>query len=348
MSEPHARLPALLSRKIIFSAALCLAACSDPVDKAAKARIFSPEDPPQAVAAASQKLPPEDVAEKPEVARRVLGMSAAEATERIGAHKFTAKITFEWNRPGKNTRLIEDRTLLAGPGGVSGDFFATQNNSSDQGFEVLRVHGDVYARSRYGKYRQRLRDRGMAERVRNETYGAIRDFDQLFRGRLKLTAAGTETVAGRTAWKYSVSLGPPMKEEPRVLPPLPVAKNGPDATTQKRLAFNELREPRVLQGAVWVDSETSVVLQTNLDGRLGVASDAGTADLWLVLKSSLSDIGVDPRLKAPAEFLPDQDKPLGIATALERFGVPRAGADGGTAGASGEAPAEEDEDPNRN
>lgn len=333
-----------MSRKIILFAAL--AACTDPVDKAAKARIFSPEDPPQAIAAASQKLPPEDVAEKPEVARRVLGMSAAEATERIGPHKFTAKITFEWSGTGKNTRLIEDRTLVAGPGGVSGDFFATQNNSTDQGFEVLRVHGDVYARSRYGKYRERKRDRGMAERVRNETYGAIRDFDALFRGRLKLTAAGTETVAGRTAWKYTVSLGPPLKDDARPLPPLPVAKNGPDGTTQRRQTFYDSREPRVLQGAVWVDAETSVVLQTNLDGRLGVAADAGTADLWLVLKSSLGDIGVDPHLKAPAEFLPDQDKPLGIAAALERFGVPRAGADGGTVGTgTGEAPAEEEEPP---
>jgi len=332
-----------VSRKLIFLAVL---ACTDPVDKAAKARIFSPEDPPQAVAAASQKLPPEDVAEKAEIARRVLGMSAAEATERIGAHKFTAKITFEWSGTQKNTRLVEERSLVAGPGGVSGDFHALQNNSSDQGFEVMRVHGDVFAKSRYGKYRERKRDRGMAERVRNETYGAIRDFDALFRGRLKLTAAGTETVAGRTAWKYTVSLGPPLKEEPRALPPLPVAKNGPDTTTQRRQAFYDLREPRALQGAVWVDAETSVVLQTNLDGRLGVAADAGTADLWLVLKSSLSEIGVDPQLKAPQEFLPDQDKPLGIAAALERFGVPRAGADGGTAGAGpGEAPAEEDDKP---
>lgn len=337
-------MPARVWRKLILLA-IC-SACSDPVDKAAKARIFSPEDPPQAVAAASQKLPPEDVADKPEIARRVLGMSAAEATERIGAHKFVAKITFEWSGPGKNTRLVEDRSLLAGPGGVSGDFHAIQNNSSDQGFEVLRVKGSVFARSRYGKFRERKRDRGMAERVRNETYGAIRDFDALFRGRLKLTAAGTETIAGRTAWKYSVSLGPPLKDEPRQLPPLPQAKNGPDETTRRRLNFYEAREPRVLQGAVWVDAETSVVLQTNLDGRLGVASDAGPpADLWLLLKTSLTDIGVDPKLKAPEEFLPDQDKPLGIAAAMERFGIPRAGTDGGTSGATGvpDAPADEDE-----
>lgn len=336
-----------MTRKIILAAAaLGLCTCSDPVDKAAKARIFSPEDPPQAVAAASQKLPPEDVAEKAEIARRVLGMSASEATERIGAHKLTAKITFEWSGTGKNTRLVEDRTLVAGPGGVSGDFFATQNNSNDQGFEVLRVKGSVYARSRYGKYRERKRDRGMAERVRNETYGAIRDFDALFRGRIKLTAAGTETIAGRTAWKYTVSLGPPLSVEPRVLPPLPQAKNGPDETTRRRQNFWDAREPRALQGAVWVDADTSVVLQTNLDGRLGVVTDAGpAADLWLVLKSSLSDIGVDPKLTAPEEFLPDQDKPLGIAAALERFGVPRAGTDGGTAGATQEAPPEEEEAP---
>jgi hypothetical protein len=162
---------------------------------------------------------------------------------------------------------------------------------------------------------------------------------------LKLTPAGTETIAGRTAWKYTVSLGPPLEAEARNLPPPVQAKNGPDDTTRRRQAFYDRREPRTLQGAVFVDADTSVVLKTNLDGRLGVAADAGTADLWLVLQSSISDIGGDPHLKAPADFLPDQDKPQGIAAALERFGVPRAGADGGTAGASGEAPAEEDEKP---
>jgi hypothetical protein len=328
-------------KRLLFT--LALVSCSDPVDKAAKARIFSPEDPPLAVAAASQKLAPEEVADKPEIARRVLGMSAAEAVERLGPHKLTAKITFEWSGNGRNDRLVEDRSLVLGPGGVSGDFHATQSNSSDQGFEVMRVHGDVFAKSKYGKFRQRARDRGMAERVRNETYGAIRDFDDLFKGRLKLTPAGTETVAGRTAWKYTVSLGPPLNEAPRNMPPVPAAKNGPDETTRRRQAFYDLREPRTLQGAVFVDAQTSVVLQTSLDGRLGVAADAGTADLWLVLKSSLSEIGSDPKLKAPSDFLPDQDKPQGIAAALERFGVPRASADGGTAGANGEAPAEEDD-----
>jgi hypothetical protein len=338
-----------------FAIALLLTGCTEAVDKAAKQRIFSPEDPPQAVAAASQKLPPEEVADKPEIARRILGMGAAEATERIGAHTFTATVSYEWTALGKNVLLKETRTLLAGKGGVGGDFHATLENSRDQGLEVLRVHNDVFAKSRYGKYRQRLRDRGIAERTREEMYGAIKDFDALFRGRLKLTAQGTTTYEGRTAWKYQVTLGDPPPEKAQKLPPVQAPRSGIDETTARRLAFYELRTPRALQGEVLVDAQTSVVLKTRLDGRMGVKRDARKltdggeleateAELRLVLDSQLTNLGKDPGLKAPdaGEFLPDQDKPEGIAAALERFGIVRSASDGGVNGATDVVPDDDD------
>lgn len=346
--------------KRLVLVALTFAACTDPVDKAAKKRIFSPEDPPQAIAAASQKLPPEEVADNPEIARRILGMGAAEATERIGAHQFTATLSYEWTSQGaKNVLLKETRTLNAGSGGVSGDFQAIVENSRDQGLEILRIQNQVFAKSRYGKFRQRLRDRGIAERVREEMYGAIKDFDALFRGRLKLAANGTVTVENRTAWRYQVTLGDAPPEKATKLPPVIPVKGGPDETTQRRLAFYELRTPRALQGEVLVDALTSVVLKTRLDGRLGVkregktitVPDAGTttlepteAELRLVLESQLAHIGKEPGLKVPTDFLPDQDKPEGIAAALERFGIVRATGDGGTAGPSDVVP-DEDESP---
>ncbi len=352
------RVPALQVRPLLhISLVLVLGAgCTDAVDKAAKKRIFSAEDPPQAVSAASQKLPPEDVADNPEIARRVLGMGAAEATERIGAHQFTATVSYEWSTQGtKNVLLKETRTLLAGSGGVGGDFHATVENSRDQGLEVMRIANTVYARSRYGKFRQRLRDRGIAERVREEMYGAIKDFDTLFRGRLKLTANGTVTVEGRTAWKYQVTLGDPLPEKVQKLPPIVATRGGVDETTQRRLAFYELRTPRALQGEVLVDALTSVVLKTRLDGRLGVKREArkladggevepSEADLRLVLDSQMKDIGKEPALKAPTDFLPDQDKPEGIAATLERFGIVRAGTDGGASGPSDTLP-DDDETP---
>lgn len=343
-----------MKQPVVIALCLSLLACTDPVDKAAKARIFSPEDPPQAVAAASEKLPPQDVADKPAVARRVLGMSAAEATERIGPHHYAATVNWEWSggpdangKTPKNVRLKETRDLLAGPGGVSGDFSAALSNTNNLGLEVVRVGGKVFARSTYGKdgagrFRQRQRDRGMAERMRDEAFGAVRDFDQLFRGRLKLAANGTSSFEGRTAWKYVVSLADATVEPGSKLPPLLAAKGGVDDTTKRRQAFYELRVPKSLQGEIYVDADTSVVLKTHLDGRLGVVADGGTADLHLVLDSQMTDIGKAPRLEVPKDFLPDEDKPQGIAAALQRFGIERAATDGGLPGPGGDLPDEGD------
>lgn len=325
-------------KRFVFATCLALAACPDPVDKAAKKRIFSSEDPPQAVAAAQEKLPPEDVASNPAIARRVLGMSAAEATERIGAHTYTASVNWEWSAGKKTVGLKETRELQAGPGGMSGDFLARLTNTTNagdvgSGLEVLRLGGNVYARTTYGKdgagqFRERKRDRGIAERMRDEAYGAVRDFDQLFRGRLVLTAKGTQTIEGRLCWKYDVSLGPPLSGDAKPLPPLAAPKSGADDTTLRRRAFFDLREPKTLTGEVFVDSEKSVVLKATMSGRMSVASDGGDAELRLSLTSALTNLGKAPELKAPQDFLPDEDKPQGIAATLLRFGIERG--DGGT------------------
>lgn len=337
---------------VLGLAGVSLAACTDPVDKAAKQRIFSPEDPPKVIASASEKLTAEGLAEGARVTRRVLEMSAAEATERIGPHKYTAAVNFSWSGGNRPVELQENRTLVAGKGGVNGDFHATVQNSRDQGLDVMRVDGAVYARSRYGKYRQRLRDRGMAEREREEVFGALRDFDALFKGRLKLEPAGTATHEGRTAWKYTVTLAPAATavETVAAIPPPVQPKGGVDATTHRRQLFFDKREPATLQGELLVDAETSVVVKAKLDGRLTVPpNETGKpASVHLTLDSVLSDIGVDPKLKAPEDFLPDQDKPEGIAATLDRFGVPRGGigaADGGTPGKGGKPGAKPADEP---
>jgi hypothetical protein len=338
--------PGLVKRSFLI--ALCVVAgCKDPVDQAAKKRIFSPEDPPQAVAAASEKLPPEEAAASVAISRRIFGMDAAETTERIGPHTYGATITWEWTSAGKNVRLKESRELLSGPGGVSGDFIARMSNTNEQGLEVMRIGGKVYARSTYGKdgagkFRQRLRDRGMAERIRQEASGALRDFDQLFQGRLKLNAQGTSSLEGRTAWKYVVTLADAPVVPDSKLPPLATPKNGADETTKRRQAFYEARTPRTLQGEVYVDAATSVMLKARLDGRIGVKANDTESELHLVVESALTNIGKTPALEAPKEFLPDEDKPDGIAAALTRFGIERKTADAGVSGTGG--PGEPDDD----
>jgi len=94
--------------------------------------------------------------------------------------------------------------------------------------------------------------------------------------------------------------------------------------------------PKSLEGEVLVDAATSVVLKARMDGHLVVAPDKSpeAAELRISLESTVTDIGADPKLQPPEKFLPDADKPEGIADALDRFGIPRNknGADGGVPG----------------
>ncbi len=322
--------------------ALALGGCQDPVDEAAKKRIFSPEDPPKVVASAAEKLPPENVASDPRIGRRILNMDAAEVTERLGPHHYKATLSYEWTGPQGTlpVKLSETRTFRAGPGGVSGDFHGVLENSRAQGLELMRVGGQVYARNQFGTFRQRLRDRGIAERTRAELTGALRDMDGLFRNRIQLRESGTVTYEGRTAWRYTVGLASEDDSAgtsaPSNLPPPLEPKGGRDESTLRRQAFFTQSRPAALTGEVLVDASTSVVLKTRLDGRLSVPASAhgGAADLRISLESALSEIGQDPKLQPPEEFLPDADKPQGIADALDRFGIPRA-----KEGASKDAPA---------
>ncbi|MFN0063959.1 MAG: hypothetical protein ACKVPX_15740 [Myxococcaceae bacterium] len=327
---------------------LCLlgalgAACADGVDKAAKARIFSPEAPSAAVSSAAEDISVRDLASSGESLRRVLSMSAAEATERLGPHRFRAQIKFEWPEPA-DVALQETRTLMAGQGGVMGDFHATTENSRDQGREVLRVAGRMFAKSRYGTFRERRRDRGMGERAREETYGALRDFAELFDYRMALTPEGTSRLGNRAVQRFSVQLSTVADAPGAVgLPALVTPRRGVDASTKRRLTFFERKAPKRLSGQIWVDGERAVVLKASLTGTLSVPADGGAkaAELHASLDAETTAVGVEPKLTVPEKFLPDEDKPPGIAEALERFGVRRKAATDGGVTASAD-PADEE------
>jgi len=269
-SVPH-------SFRLLTAGLALLAACTDPVDRAAKERIFSPEDPPPVVASAKESLDAQKLASDPKLAHRVLDMGPAE------------------------------------------------------GLEVVRARGQVFARSKYGKYRLRLRDRGMAERTRDETAGALREMDGLFQGRLDLALDGPTSVEGRPAIRYTVKLvdaAPQVKGARIETPPAAAyARGGLDEDSARRQRFIDQRQPKKLGGEVLVDSATGVVLRAHLDGTLAVASGPGTgpAQLHVLLDQRIRDVGKPISIQVPEGHLPDADKPEGIADALDRFGIQRQG-----------------------
>jgi len=321
--------------RLLTAGLALLAACSDPVDRAAKERIFSPEDPPAVVSSAKESLDPQKLASDPKLAHRVVDMGSAEVTERIGPHRFSAEVAFTWTAGKDTVKLSETRLLESAAGGVSGDFHARIENSRDQGLEVVRAKGQVFARSKFGKYRLRLRDRGMAERTREETAGALHELDGLFQGRLELALEGPTSVEGRSAFRYTVKLADAAGSKPtrgEMPPAVAYARGGLDDDSARRQRFIDQRQPKKLTGEVVVDATTAVVLRAHLDGVVAVPGDKGVApaQLHVVLDERLKDVGKPVAIQAPEGHLPDADKPEGIADALDRFGIPRKGApDGG-------------------
>jgi hypothetical protein len=325
----------LHSPRLLTAGLALLAACSNPVDRAAKERIFSPEAPPAVVASAKESLDPQKVASDSKLAHRVVDMGSAEVTERIGPHRFSAEVAFTWTAGKDTVKLTETRLLESAAGGVSGDFHARIENSRDQGLEVVRARGQVFARSKFGKYRLRLRDRGMAERTRDETAGALRELDGLFQGRMELALEGPTSVEGRSAFRYTVRLAAAAADRPargETPPAVGYARAGLDEDSARRQRFIDQRQPKKLSGEVVVDAATAVVLRAHLDGLVAVPGDKSVApaQLHVVLDERLKDVGKTIAIQAPEGHLPDADKPEGIADALDRFGIQRkAGADGG-------------------
>ena len=284
-----------------FAAAALLAlgaGCHDPRERTAKERIFSPEDPPKVVASAQEKLATEQLGAEPRLTERVLTMGAAEMAERLGAHRFSASLAFDWSLPSAaSVKLTESRLLEADARGVNGDFHAKMDNSQDLGLEVIRVAGEVYARNRFGKFRLRRRDRGMAERTREDVVAPLSELDALFDRRMKLLPQGVVTYEGRSALRYEVALATaaPKEAAPSLLPLLQ-PKGGADETTRRRLAFLAAKAPRSLKGEVLVDAATGVVVRAALEGRLEVpgGGSARPAALKVTLEEKVTRIGQAP------------------------------------------------------
>ncbi len=331
-----------IAAALILAAALGGSACSSPEDQAAKARIFSPEDPPKVLQAAAEELAADDLDDDAALVDRVFAISAQEAAARVGPHVQKARVSFRWSRGGSEVSLTEDRFVALGKGG---DFHARVENDEKQGMEWVKVDGVSYARSRYAKFRERRRDRGSSEHVVASAYSTLSTFRDWVHGAMRLTPAGTTTVGGRKAVKYTVALGEVQeRESENPLPDVVFPKGGPDDDTKLRITALEQGKPQSVSGTLVVDAETAVPLQADLKAAVAVPAEGGEARLELAMRLDVEGIGKAPSIKAP-EHIEDAPRPPGVVATLEAYGIPRAAeveAEAAKAEKSGEKPAPDD------
>src|SRR5258708_36891656 len=150
--------------------ALCLLlSCKRGGDEAARARIFSPEQPGGAAAEAKEPLDARRLAEDPTLADRVLHMPQSEIEARLGPHQAQQRVQFAWFRGpglpdgGSAVSLSAETTLQQAPGG---DFSVRLVNDHNQGLELVWAEGEVFVNSLYGPFHKRRTDRPDAPRTR--------------------------------------------------------------------------------------------------------------------------------------------------------------------------------------
>lgn len=298
---------------------LLAAACTSAEDRAAKQRIFSPEDPPKVLQAAQEPLRPEAMHERPAMAERILAISGPEAAFRIGPHRQEVEARFRWKREDRAVALRETRMIEVDP---DGDFHVRVENDELQGMEWIRVGGTSYARSRYAKFRERRRDRGSSEHVLDEAYRGLPTFLRLVHGAVKFSPAGTETLEGREALRYELSLGTPRDRSGDALPPIAFPEGGPDEDTRLRLRALDAGEPKKVAGTLWVDRSTGVPLKADIEATVVVADETASAELLFSLALTTSKIGGPLAIEVP-EHLEDAPRPPGPVSALEAYGFAR-------------------------
>lgn len=332
-------------RRILLLAALIVSsACKRTAeDEAARARIFSPEQPVGTLPEAKEQLDATRLADDPELARRVLHMQRREVEQRLGAYKAQQRVQFAWFRGpglpdgGSEVSLAEETTLLEAPGD---DFSLRLVNDHNQGFEMVAVKGEVFVKSLYGAFHKRRSDRTEPGRVREQAMSGLATFDRLARG-LKLRAAGEATLEGRRVVRYTViGFGArPEAKRKDDLPPVQHPENRVDPDTARRLELWEKEEPSAARGTLVIDLQTAAPLGCDLQGHFKVpgAGQGPVAELDLHSVLVTSNIGRNPNLKTP-QAEPETSVPHAVKDPLRFLGK------GQAAGPAAEEPEESDDE----
>lgn len=318
-----------MRRLALIALVLAASACKRPEDDAARARIFSPEQPAGTMPEAKEQLDPRQLAEDSALARRVLHMTRREIEQRVGPYKAQQRVQFAWFRGpgladgGSEVSLSEETTLLEVPGD---DFSLRLVNDHNQGFEMLRVKGEVFVKSLYGEFHKRRSDRTEPERVREQAMSGLATFDRLARG-LKLRNAGEATLEGRRVIRYSVTgFGARGTEKEKDdLPKVLYPENRTDPDTARRLELWEKEEPSSVRGTVVVDAETGAPLGSDLQGHFKVpgSSQGPAAELDVHSVLVTSGIGKALALKTP-QAEPETSVPHAVRDPLRFLGKAQA------------------------
>lgn len=231
--------------------------------------------------------------------RRVLAMPVGEAIARLGSFTFEGRSFFSFSRGTRETAQADRYEAHVDPE----QNFRVKIDTGNTLVEAFVVGDEMFVRQNLGHLRSKPnRDATTIEKWTELVWTSQRSALEPFFGRLVLSDDGTETLDGRTVQRFSLALGDPHNENEKVvegLPPtsLPIAAPS---------GWRESASARGLNGSIWVDSETGVILKSKIEGRLEISDEeVRPTQLTVRYEGLLKDVGVAPAVDAPKDSRPE-------------------------------------------
>ncbi|MEL6546449.1 MAG: hypothetical protein AAFQ82_17615, partial [Myxococcota bacterium] len=171
-------------------------------------------------------------------------------------------------------------------------------DSGDTSVEAILVGETVYIRQDKGHMRKKpRRDATALDSWTQLAWTSQAQALEPFFGRLVLTKGAAEMVGERPARRFSLSLAPEGDAPDRIerLPasPLPVAPPS---------RWRETARAMGLQGDIWVDSDTGVIVKSKLEGRLEIQDrDVRPTQLSIRYDGEVSQAGAAQTVVAPSD-----------------------------------------------
>jgi hypothetical protein len=274
-----------------------------------------------------------------------------EVAARLGSFDWTGVASWAVTRGDRKVEVSEQhavRQLASGEFAAEGTVDPGRGPGSESGKRVVWAKGMSYARSLYpasGAWRERPDDQGRgARRFRDQSFLLAGELAALLGPALSASPAGSGTVLGRQARRFTLSLDRSHFTSGKSRLSADPPPGGPDADTRLRLALLDGREPIDASGEMLLDAATGAPLSVRVSALLGVKGDPD-ARVRVDVEGKIGALGAQvAAVEPPARVLPDERKPKGVARALEQAGLRKKKATGADGPApEGGAPSEADD-----
>jgi len=196
---------------------------------------------------AAVPLPPDAFVDRSDVRARILGMRFREVVARFGPVRFEGDSSFRMRRNGHDVEVVEQTRIESGP---DGDVRVVQRDADDRLLrEAIRAGGHWYVRHEAGELQTTDYVQRHELRVDEQAFEPLATTSSLLEPAIRWRRVERRSFDGRPALGFRATPAPLAD---------PVEAEG----------FEAPLELDAVEGVVWVDTETSIVLAAELDAAL--------------------------------------------------------------------------------